>query len=304
MKESKLTEKINKLQQKKLVKHFMLFSTQLKRDNINSYASSCAFFLFLSLIPMAIVFCAILPYTPLKEEDLVILLTNSIPEYMSDLIVSIVDEVYDKSIGLLSIAIVTALWSAGKGVNALIVGLNAIEHVPVKKNTIVVRLFSSLYTLIFLASLVLFLVLIVYGNLAADFLVANYPALGDIFQFFVHFRTFISILLMTAVFMVLYAELPSNRMKIRNQMVGALFTSVGWTLFSFLFSLYVSRFNAFSVYGSFTTIIIMMIWLYFLMYIVFFGANLNKYLRPLVMIIDKRLVKRERVKAQKESLDD
>ena len=40
------------------------FSSQMKKQNISAYASSTAFFLFLSVIPMLMVVCAVIPYTP------------------------------------------------------------------------------------------------------------------------------------------------------------------------------------------------------------------------------------------------
>ena len=42
----------------------------MSRANVNAYAASTAFFLFLSLIPMVMLICSIIPYTPLKESDL------------------------------------------------------------------------------------------------------------------------------------------------------------------------------------------------------------------------------------------
>ena len=47
-----------------------------------------------------------------------------------------------------------------------------------------------------------------------------------------------------------------------------------------VFSIYVDRFNGFSTYGSLTTIIILMLWLYACMYIVMVGAFLNRYFKP------------------------
>ena len=43
------------------------FSSQMKKQNISAYASSTAFFLFLSVIPMLMVVCAVIPYTPVTD---------------------------------------------------------------------------------------------------------------------------------------------------------------------------------------------------------------------------------------------
>ena len=56
------------------------FSSQMKKQNISAYASSTAFFLFLSVIPMLMVVCAVIPYTPVTEQNLVTALTDVTPD--------------------------------------------------------------------------------------------------------------------------------------------------------------------------------------------------------------------------------
>ena len=59
---------------------------------------------------------------------------------------------------------------------------------------------------------------------------------------------------------------------------GALFTSLGWFAFSTCFSIYVDVSASFTnMYGSLTTIILVMLWLYACMYIMLIGAELNAY---------------------------
>ena len=56
------------------------FSSQMKKQNISAYASSTAFFLFLSVIPMLMVVCAVIPYTPVTEQNLITALTDVTPD--------------------------------------------------------------------------------------------------------------------------------------------------------------------------------------------------------------------------------
>ena len=61
------------------------FSEKMKRQNISAYAASIAFFFFLSIVPMLIMVCTIIPYTPLTEQDLVMLVTDLLPEMIAPL---------------------------------------------------------------------------------------------------------------------------------------------------------------------------------------------------------------------------
>ena len=289
----------------KFVKMMMEFFAQIRTDNISSYAASCAFFLFLSLVPIIILLCSILPYTPIKEEDVISILNTNVHNTLGNMLSSLIQETYARSFNLLSIAAVATLWSAGKGVNALIDGLNAIEHVKDRRNGFINRAFACLYTLIFLASILVFLLLIVYGKVGKNILVGNYPKLASVFGTLMHFRSAITITLMTIVFMILYAVLPYGKRKLKEEFVGAFFCAASWTAFSYFFSLYVENYGAFSIYGSLTTIIILCFWLYICMFLVFIGANINKYFRPIMMAIDKQYAERNKIyRGQSESLDD
>ena len=85
---------------------------------------------------------------------------------------------------------------------------------------------------------------------------------------------------LTLVFMVIYAYVPNVKLKLTKQFPGALFTAISWNLFSWGFSAYIERFNDFGVYGSLSTIIVVMMWLYFCMYLLLVGAHINRFAVP------------------------
>ena len=108
------------------------FSSQMKKQNISAYASSTAFFLFLSVIPMLMVVCAVIPYTPVTEQNLITALTDVTPDIADAMVESLVVDVYESSVGILPVALIAMVWSAAKGVMALMRGLNAVNGVDEK----------------------------------------------------------------------------------------------------------------------------------------------------------------------------
>ena len=61
--------------------------------------------------------------------------------------------------------------------------------------------------------------------------------------------------------------------------MGAAFSAVGWMIVSWIFSVYLDIFKGFSsMYGSLTTIVLIMLWLYFCMYILLLGGEVNMIL--------------------------
>ncbi len=266
------------------------FTAQMKKQNISAYAASTAFFLFLSLVPMLIMVCTIIPYTPLTEKNLVELVTDITPDMMDPLAQSLIAEVYDKSAGILSIAVVATVWSAGKGVLALMRGLNAINGVDEERNYLAVRMVASFYTVVMLIVLILSLFIMVFGNQLVNFALHRIPQLQVIVSFLMHFRFLFVWMVLTVLFAMIYAFVPDKKLRFREQIPGATFAAVVWSVFSWGFSVYVSSTGSYSIYGSLSIIIIVMIWLYFCTYIIMIGAYLNRYFRP----VNKALFARRR----------
>ncbi len=256
------------------------FATQMKKQNISAFAANTAFFLFLSLVPMLIMVCTIIPYTPLTEENLVNLVMDLTPDMMDPLVKGLIAEVYEKSAGILSIAVVATVWSAGKGVLALMRGLNAINGVEEERNYLAVRMVASFYTVVMLVALILSLFIMVFGNQLVSFALHRIPQLQVIVSFLMHFRFLFGLVVLILLFAMIYAFVPDKKLRFREQIPGAVFSAVVWSVFSWGFSVYVGSTGSFSIYGSLSIIIIVMLWLYFCMYIIMIGAYLNRYFSP------------------------
>ncbi|MCM1325643.1 MAG: YihY/virulence factor BrkB family protein [Bacteroidales bacterium] len=266
------------------------FSSQMKKQNISAFASSTAFFLFLSLVPMLVMICTIIPFTPLTEENLVAAIEDFVPAVMDPLVQGMVAEVYDKSAGILSIAAIATLWSAAQGVLALMRGLNAINGVEEKRNYVVVRLIASFYTLVMLIVLILSLFVMVFGNELVMLILHKLPRLRLLVSFIMKFRFLFGWCLLALVFTVIYTFVPDKKLQFREQIPGAVLSSAIWIGFSWGFSLYVGSSGSYSIYGSLSVIVIVMLWLYFGMYIMMLGAYVNRYFQP----VNKALVKRRK----------
>ena len=77
-------------------------------------------------------------------------LTDVTPDIADAMVESLVVDVYESSVGILPVALIAMVWSAAKGVMALMRGLNAVNGVDEKRNYFVIRFIASFYTLIML----------------------------------------------------------------------------------------------------------------------------------------------------------
>lgn len=251
------------------------FTKQVSAENVSAYAASTAFFTFVSLIPLLMVVCAVIPYTPVTESMLMGVVTQLTPHSTSGLMVTLVEEVYDESAGILPAAAIGAIWIAAKGMLALMRGLNAVNGVTMRKNYFLLRLEASLYTFLMLAAIMGTLMILVFGNVIARMAIWKVPQVEFLFQIFIHFRFLVIWIILALVFALIYTYVPDKRLTFRRQIPGAVFAAVSWSVFSWGFSVYIDYFGGFSMYGKLTTVIIIMLWLYFCMYIMLIGAKIN-----------------------------
>ena len=269
-----ITRKINRL------------ASILGSHHTGAYAAQAAYFFVLSLIPIILLLLTMVQFTPVTRQDVMAAVTQVFPTSVEGLISSIVDQVYRQSSTIIPVTIIVALWSAGKGVLAMTSGMNLIYENTETRNYFYLRLRASFYTVIFILAIVLSLSLSVFGNSISIIVYKHAPVLTTIMDFLIRIRTLLTLVVLTLFWDMVYKYLPNrtnlSKTTMKQQLPGAVFTSCGWLLISFIFSVYLDIFTGFSsMYGSLTTIILIMLWLYVCMYVILLGGELNALLEGL-----------------------
>ncbi len=250
----------------------------LRPMQISIHSAYTGFFLILSLFPCMLLLLGLLRYTPLEVRDLLGLLEGLLPESLMPVAQILVESSYTHSSGaLVSISAVAALWSASRGMYGLVNGLNAVGGTAVPRSYLRRRGMSMLYTLVFLMLLVLTLVLHVFGNSLVDYLqMTTRPGILRLLQV-ADLQFFLLLLLQTGLFSLLYTLLPARRERIKHSLPGAALASLGWLLSSQLFSVYMQFYSGYTnIFGSLYGLALGMLWLYFCISILFYGAALNR----------------------------
>lgn len=268
---------------REILKKIKNITDKIAEDHISAYAAQSAFFIMLSLVPILLLLMTLVRFTPITQADIMAAAYELFPKTVSSTIISIVNEVYSQTGTAISVSLLVALWSAGKGVLAISNGLNTIRGQLETRNYIFLRLRAAIYTVLFLLAIILSLVFLGFGN-SISMLVNKYiPVFQYVMDFIIETRTIIMILVLMVFSLSIYMFLPNKRRRLRTQLPGAIFTAFGWTLASFIFSIYMDIFKGFSnMYGSLTTIVIIMLWLYFCMYVVLLGGEMNDLLEQWV----------------------
>ena len=279
---------------KKLYQIIYRFGRQMTVKNIGSFAASTAFFLFISLIPILYLVCSILPYVNITQEALRQSIDAVLPGVIGVFLNSIIADVYGQSAGGVSLAVLVMLWSAGKGMMALMRGLNAVNEVEEKKGYLYVRVIAALYTVLLIVAIVISMVFSGFGKYIITMFIDYIPGGDILYHVLTRFRFLYAWIVLTILFMLIYSYVPGQNQKFLLQLPGALFTAVIWNGFSLVFSAYLEYFGDFGIYGSLATVVIVLLWLYWMSYIVMIGAHINRYFRPANEFIWEKRAQRKR----------
>ena len=224
----------------------------------------------------------LLNYTNITQEVLLKVIADFLPLKTQPFITSMLNEIYNSSsFTLLSLTAISALWVSAKGFTSIIQGLNVVYNTNGEtRNYFILRIQGIFYTIIFIVMINISLIILVFGNRIIDFVALKLPYLEVLKNSVLKFRFLIFIGILIIYILMLYIFVPNRKTRILYELPGAIFSAVGWTIFSFVFSIYVDMSAGFSVtYGSLTTLVFIMLWLYACMNMLFVGAEINSFLR-------------------------
>ena len=255
----------------------------ISSHHTGAYAAQAAYFFMLSLIPIIILLITMVQFTTVSQEEVLETVMQIFPTSVEGMVRSIVMEVYRQSGATISLSVIMVVWSAGNGVLSITSGLNCIYDNTETRNYVFLRLRASLYTVLFIVAIVLSLVLSGFGNSIALLVQKHVPVVAPFIDFIIQIRTHLNLVVLILFGAMVYKYLPNRKddakTTMRQQLPGALFSACGWLLLSMVFSIYLDIFKGFSsMYGSMTTIILIMIWLYMCMYVILLGGEMNAIL--------------------------
>ncbi len=254
---------------------------KFRQDEVTVYAAQASFFIVIAFFPFIMLLLTLIQVVPgVHKSDLLTILVSIMPDMLDSLVVGIVDDLYTRSPAtVLSISAAVALWSSARGMMGIERGLNRVYESPMERGYLVRRLICSGYTVLFTAACIASLVLLVLGSSIQRAAERWLPRISEIIGYVISFRSVMALTILFFIFAGLYTYVPARKNRVRDQLPGALFSTLGWMIFSALFSIYFDHFSHFSyMYGSLTAVVMLMLWLYICICILLIGAEINFYL--------------------------
>ncbi len=263
------------------------FLRELSRDSIPLYAAPASFFICSSAIPLAILILSVSRLAfPAYVDDMLSTVSELIPDASRSLFDSVAAEIAVRpSLPVVSLAALSALWSASRGLSAILRGILRVYSSPEAARDFRRGVRSLVYTAAFTVLMALSLVLLVFGKYLRS---VSSPALGEA-PIFLRYREVLLFFILALNFSLLYYFAASGgsfsrmvkkgdgRERLSRHLPGGAGAAAGWIVFSKLYSLYFEKFGTFSrLYGSLAAITFFMLWVYFCVTILLLGAEVNK----------------------------
>ena len=245
-----------------------------------------AYYWLISIFPLLLVVVNILPYFQIPVSNFLKVVNEFLPDTMYDVVAKIITEVLTQpSTGLLSFAVLSALWTFSKSMNFLQKAFNKAYGVAKNRGMISHQLMSLFVSFGLQILFACALFLSVFGRILLDFL-KNYWQSDNLI--FVYLEDLTGPLVFTLIFAILvmfYYFLPNVKVpRIRYVLPGSIFVLLTLVLILNIFSASVNHYinNLVEVrFASSIIFVVTMFWFILLAKILIIGAVINASVQSL-----------------------
>jgi len=244
-------------------------------------ASHIALSALMALFPFLIVITSLAGFFGSKDlaDQAAEMMLDAWPEQVANALSGEIHNVLTQSHGgVLTIGVVLALYFASNGVESLRVGLNRAYGVPEQRRWYWLRLESIGYTMIAAVTSLAMAFLIVLGPLiiatARRFVPLRVAPNEDLLNFL---RYGLTIFALIVALVILHKWLPAGTRKLREIMPGIIVTMIASLVSGVVFGQYLARFasNYVTTYAGLASVMIALVFLYFIAAIFVYGGELN-----------------------------
>lgn len=274
----------------------------LKKPEMRILPSTIAFHIMLATIPLLTIVVLIASFFGISIDLVTKLVANIMPTQVSEIIINVISgKGFDQSVGIFNIV---AFFLASNGTYAIINTSDTLYKV--KDKTAWKARLSSVALLLIIILLFFFLLLVpIFGGsiiklMSKAKILANFEEEAMIIYNYMKWP--ISIMIIYFNIKLVYAVAPSKNIKGEETTYGAAFTTVCWIFATIIFRIYLGHFARYDIlYGNLSSIIIMMVWMYFLSYIFVFGMAINVSRKEEQDLIEQQMKEEEeRIAKEKE----
>ena len=237
---------------------------------------SLAFFIILSIFPILMLIGIVASYFSVSIEGITSTITAALPRGVEKLLLPYIQAgTFPRNI---LISTIFAFILASNGTHALILASNSLYDI--KNSSYLRRRIKALFLILLLIVLFIFMIsFLTYGNQLFTYILkaVSYGPVNEVlYYFFAFIKWPIAMFIIYLAMKLIYVLSPDGKIYSSTTSTGALFSTIGFTVATAIFSFYVNNFSTYDIYyGSIATIVTLMIWIYMLSFILVIGIAIN-----------------------------
>ncbi|WNB91355.1 YihY/virulence factor BrkB family protein [Bacillus sp. NEB1478] len=256
-------------------------------DKVFDLSAQLAYYFLVSIFPFVFLIFTILGYLPISTSYVLTLFQSIAPEEAYKLLEYNLITVLDEQRGdVLSVSFVVMIWLASIGIHAIIRVFNQAYQVEESRPFFKELILGIFLTFGLVSASITALLLPVFGRTIGMYVFEKSGFSNPIWQIWETARYVIGFSVLLSIFSALYMFAPNVNLSFKNVWPGAIFSTIGWHVISYLFSSYVLIFDYSQIYGNLGALLTLMVWFYLSAMILIAGGQLNA-----ILALKKQLIK-------------
>ena len=233
-----------------------------------------AFSLFLSIFPIVTLVGFVASHFNVSLAKLIELFIGVLPSGISEFL-----KIHGTAnAGNIIVFTIIGFFVASNGLWSILVATNTIYEVP-QDNEIKRRIKAIIMTAILVFMFIVIAVILAFGNQILTFIMSIekiQTITKTIYNLFSYLKWPIMALFIFFSLKIIFTMLTPAHVNSKSTNLGSIFTTIVWMIVTAIYSFYTVNFADYSVfYGSISSIIMFMVWIYMLSYILVIGISIN-----------------------------
>jgi len=257
-----------------------LYERTFVEDDCGTLAASVSFYAILSFLPFVILAISITSYFVASSESA----TATIQEFITSSLPGVTVQAFDMFSGTLAqktvygiVGLAGLMWASMRIFSVLEIAMNRIWR-PQRRRSYWESRFISLISIpamaVFLLLSIMVTTLLSISKRTTipllEFSVSDFPQVTVVLSYLV------PIVISTALFLLIFYFMPKKWDHFRYALLGAFLSAVLWEVAKLAFDYYIAHFSHMrTIYGSFTSLAILFLWVYYTSIIVLLGAEVG-----------------------------
>jgi membrane protein len=263
----------------KLRTFFKKLYEELVDDAVSDSSAQLSFYFLFALFPFMFFLVTLAAYLPLGDavQSLLVRLQHFLPSSAHELIAEHLKALLGaERPKLLTAGLLTTLWTASRGVDALRKAMNLAYDVKESRPFVRTQVLAILMTVAGALLIVIALATMVVGGRFGVWLAGHIPYGMELKSLVVLLRWPVAAVAITLMLALCYYVLPDVQQEFKFITPGSVIGSAMWLGSTWGFTQYVEHFGKYNVtYGSIGGVVVLMLWLYITGLIVILGGEVN-----------------------------